>query len=43
MEQKDDREARNSVLRSLVQYLNAINEEKFVPGKTWTKYAGRVF
>ena len=43
MEQKDDKEARNEVLRSLVQYLNAINEEKFVPGKTWIKYAGRVF
>lgn len=43
MEQLDDEEARNNVLRTLVQYLNAKNEEKFVPGKTWIKYAGRVF
>ena len=43
MEQNDDPGARNRVLQSLLQYLHAKKEEGFIHGKTWIKYAGRVF
>lgn len=38
-----DQGDRNRVLRSLILYLKRRKDEKFVPGKTWIKYSGRVF
>ena len=43
MHQKDNTEARSKVFQSVIQFLNTKEEEKFIPGKTWIKYAGRVF
>ena len=43
MQQKDNIEARSKVFQSVIQFLNSKEEEKFIAGKTWIKYAGRVF
>ena len=43
MEPSVDQGDRNRVLRSLILYLKRRKDEKFVPGKTWIKYSGRVF
>ena len=43
MESQIDLEWRTKIFELISQYLNTKQKETFVPGKTWVRYAGRVF
>ncbi|MEM0134164.1 MAG: lipopolysaccharide biosynthesis protein RfbH [Thermoplasmatales archaeon] len=38
-----DREKRNKIFELVTEYIQSQTLENFVPGKTWIRYAGRVF
>ncbi len=38
-----EKDVRENVFQMIIDYLNRREDEKFIPGKTWIRYAGRVF
>ena len=43
MDTKNDKEKREKILELVASYVESKPVEKFIPGKTWIRYAGRVF
>ena len=43
MDKEEDLKKRNEIFELVAQYVNSKPIEKFIPGKTWIRYAGRVF
>ncbi|MGC8483841.1 MAG: lipopolysaccharide biosynthesis protein RfbH [Thermodesulfobium sp.] len=43
MESDKKNDYRDIVFKSIINFLDKKGDEKFIPGKTWIRYAGRVF
>ena len=43
MENYEDKEKRKKIFDLVKDYVNSKSLEKFIPGETWVRYAGRVF
>jgi len=43
MEIKNENTQRSKIFEEVLKYLNSRKQEEFIPGKTWVRYAGRVF
>ena len=43
MDEENDKQLRENILALVKEYVNSKPPEKFIPGKTWIRYAGRVF
>ncbi|WP_393972171.1 hypothetical protein OXIME_000781 [Oxyplasma meridianum] len=43
MDEYKDKNMRENIFALVKEYINSKLPEKFIPGKTWIRYAGRVF